>query len=165
MAKCKRRQLFIDEAVQGAILYRIIVYWIFWLATVLVLMLCWVASKTDGQPFCQLFADRLVPNLPALLTMIIVLPLVLVDAIRLSNRFVGPIYKLQTAMTQLARGELPDPVQIRHTDYWGEVTGSFNQALHQFEALKAEAERTSLASEQVPDAHGVASYEEMLSVD
>ena len=77
----------------------------------------------------------------------------------------GPIYKLQVAMNQLARGEVPEPVQIRKSDYWGEVTASFNQVLRQFEALKSEAERTSLAPEQMPDSHGVSSYEKTLSAD
>ena len=38
------------------------------------------------------------------------LPLVVVDVLRLSNRFVGPLLRLRRSLRQLARGEYVEPI-------------------------------------------------------
>ena len=56
---------------------------------------------------------------PALVASLVLLPIVVVDIIRLSNRFsAGPMVRMRRAMQNLAKGERVPPLQFRDNDFW-----------------------------------------------
>ncbi len=78
--------------------------------------------------------------LMAMLASVLVLPVILIDLARMSNRFTGPILRLGRAMRQAADGQRVDPVLFRDDDYWQEHADAFNQMLVYLEAVAKSAE-------------------------
>ena len=79
-----------------------------------------------AQPFHAHFGDIGLYYGPALMASLLLLPLMIVDVIRFSNRFVGPLVRLRRSMRELARGECVGPIEFRDADFWQEIAEEFN---------------------------------------
>ena len=63
---------------------------------------------------------------PALVASFILLPLVVYDIIRTSNRFTGPLLRLRRSMRALAAGEQVKEIRFRDGDFWQDLAEDFN---------------------------------------
>ena len=124
--KSLRRHLFIDAKVQGALVLRAILYWVVCLITITLMLLCWRILTGPARMFYTHFNDMWFFYGPALVASFILLPLVIIDIIRLSNRFAGPMLRLRRSMRELARGEHVEPVRFRDGDFWQDFAEEFN---------------------------------------
>ena len=125
-----RRKLFVDSQVQGALLFRAFLYWLVCVGLMTAMLACWQAfSGPDDQTLAGVFVNLWLNYAPALVVSLLVLPLVLFDVVRLSNRFVGPVYRLRQRMRQLAHGERVEPIHFRQGDFWLEFADEFNDVL------------------------------------
>lgn len=138
MASVKRRQLLVDPKVQGALLSRAAVYWGYCLlATWAVVCLSKMVINPAGG-FDVQFDESLWYCGPMLVATLVVLPLVLVDLARLTNRFAGPLFRLRRDMRKLANGESVSPVKFRQHDFWRETAEEFNALLDRVQRLERE---------------------------
>ncbi len=139
-----RRQLFVDKHVQGALLYRIAIYWCFSVLTVCLITLCARAITHPNQPFLDYFAfgEFFVQYGPVILTSLVLVPLIMFDVVAISNRFVGPLFRMRRSMRALAAGEEVEPIHFREKDYWQELAQEFNLVLVRVEELKQELAET-----------------------
>ena len=140
-----RRLWFIDRPIQGALLLRAILYWAASLASqiALVAFLTMITSSPDDF---YVNVGRLGSYIRlTLFAAVLVLPIVLRDMVRLSHRWVGPIYRLRTALQALSRGETVAPIRFREGDYWQELAGDFN-------TIAAEMNRHRAAAQDGPNA-------------
>jgi hypothetical protein len=133
-----RKRLFVDVKLQGALLVRLLLYWLMCLFTIGVLMHCYrivcgIAPTADE--FEVFFRSAVIGT-------IAFLPLALYDLMRLSNHFAGPILRLRRAMQELARDEYVDPIRFRKGDFWQEVAADFNAVAELVQARR---------SDQAPD--------------
>jgi nitrate/nitrite-specific signal transduction histidine kinase len=64
-------------------------------------------------------------------------PATLLDFLRLSHRWVGPIYRLRTSLQALNPGEAVKPLAFRDGDFWQELAGDFNQMADELKRLRA----------------------------
>lgn len=127
MTTAKRRhQLFADRKLQGALLAHTSIYWFYCLFSVTLIAVCWIIFKTEPQTSTELFTQLWLNCGPALLGSVLLLPLVLLDCLRLSNRFAGPMVRMQRVMRELAAGETPPAFELRPGDYWAEFAGNMN---------------------------------------
>jgi hypothetical protein len=129
----KRRQLFVDRHVQGALLLRAAGYWLFCLLTVSLMVLCWGVLTGPRAPAAVTLGRLLTTYAPALLASLILLPMVLVDCNRFSNRFVGPLLRFRRTLRQLADGEKVRPIKFREKDYWQDLADTFNDVLERMQ--------------------------------
>ena len=146
-----RRKLFVDSQVQGALLFRAFLYWLLCVGLMTAMLACWQAfTGPEGQTLPEIFANLWSAYAPALVVSVLVLPLVLFDVVRLSNRFVGPVHRLRHRMRQLARGERVEPIKFRQGDFWLEFADEFNEilALIEQEAKEPLAARAASATKQ-----------------
>ena len=84
----------------------------------------------------------------ALAVSLVVLPVILYDLARMSNRFAGPMLCLRRGMEQVVAGERVEAIHFRDDDYWQEFADAFNvlnerlqsqeQAIRQTESEPAE---------------------------
>lgn len=72
------------------------------------------------------FPDLLGGLLVALMVSLSVLPVILYDLTRLSNRFAGPMVRLHRSMYQAAKGDRVESIYFRDQDYWQEFADAFN---------------------------------------
>ena len=107
-------------------------YWLGCEATVLLLHVLWRLSSGSVAADPLPATTRAVWDLlPALLGALLVLPLVIVDVLRLSNRFVGPIWNLRNALKRTELGDPVPPVPRRPADFWPDLLERVNRLLSQ----------------------------------
>ncbi|MCA9246887.1 MAG: hypothetical protein KDA42_07215, partial [Planctomycetales bacterium] len=104
MPAFKRRQLFVDPKVQGALIMRTTFYWFMSVLTMSMFLLCWRVVSAPGQRFADHIEYLGNQYGLALLGSLVILPMLCIDIVKLSNRFVGPLYRLRRAMRDLAEG-------------------------------------------------------------
>lgn len=126
MSSTSRQKLFIDPRVQGALMLRTVAYWFCCLLTIATLVLCWRIVFGQARVFYMHFDDMWFHFGPAFIASLFVLPLVLVDVLRLSNRFVGPVKRFRQALRTLAQGGTIEPLHFREGDFWHELAEELN---------------------------------------
>jgi hypothetical protein len=148
--KFKRKKLFVDKAVQGGIALRLTSYW-----------LC--ASIVSGAllTVLQCFSDPLTPFhvhlaranqllVPVGACYLMLLPMVIFDMMKLTNRFAGPVLRLRRCLQELSRGEFQGELRFRDGDYWQELADDFNRVAHVMRQQQAELrDEKPVATERV----------------
>lgn len=127
----KRRIYLVDKKVQGALLVRAARYWVLSLLVTGGLSILGWMFIAPGVPVLIELRSYL-PALLAgfaisLLASLVVLPVILYDLTRMSNRFAGPMYRLGQTMQRAASGERVSAVHFRDQDYWQGLADAFNQ--------------------------------------
>ncbi len=127
MAK-PRGKLFVDKAVQGALVKRLILHWIAFFGITLCLLAALDFLLGDpNRSITQCLADTWEKHAVIVLVLVALVPAFVYDTLRLSHRFAGPIFRLRSSLKQLALGEDVAPMRFRETDFWAELADDFNQ--------------------------------------
>lgn len=124
--KKRRHQMIADRKLQGALLAHTTIYWFYCLFSVTLIAVCWIILKKQPESSAELFTQLWLNCGPALLGSVLLLPLVLLDCLRLSNKFAGPMVRMQRVMRELAAGENPSAIKLRPGDYWTEFANDIN---------------------------------------
>ena len=136
-----RKKHFVDRAVQGTLLIHVVAYWVFFLFAAGVLVL--FVEMLAGDP--RDAAKNLLPRHgPTVLAVLALAPIFLRDLCKLSNRFAGPIVRLQRAMRDLAEGREVSPIHFREHDFWQDLASDFNQVVE-----RVQSSNKALYEEQV----------------
>jgi methyl-accepting chemotaxis protein len=155
MASYKRKQLFVDPQVQGALVARIVGYWLSCLLTVIVMVVNWRIVTESDKLWHQQLADIWRSMGPAFVVALVLLPIALYDIVRLSNRVVGPLVRLRAGLRALARGERLQAIRFRDGDFFGELAEEFNAVLARLEADRADADRATALAEKAVEQEGL----------
>lgn len=134
MKTYRRTQLLVDRPVQGTLLLRTVAYWLYCLLAVAMMASCWIIVRDRPATSGELLTQIWLHSGPALFGSFLVLPIVVLDCLRLSNRFAGPIFRLQRAMTQLADGQPVRKVHFRDGDYLHDLADVFNRLVDRVDA-------------------------------
>ena len=153
MPRKPRRQYFVNSKVQGNLAFRVAMYWLYCLLVVGVMSGCWMVLFDRPGSSGEFLARIGTQTAPILLSSVLLLPLVLFDCVRYSNRFVGPIFRLGRALERLADGERVHNIQFRNGDFWFEYAQSFNRLNERVISLEeqlkaAKTELAELANEE-----------------
>lgn len=126
---CQRKTDFIDPEVQGALTRRIVAQWVVFtaVATALAFGLTWMSDPF--APIGQVLAEAWWTYAPLLLVLVCLLPVFVMDTIKLSNRFTGPIYRLRHVARALAEGKPTAPVEFRGGDFWRGLADDMNKVI------------------------------------
>jgi nitrogen fixation/metabolism regulation signal transduction histidine kinase len=125
----KRRRILIDMPIQVALLLRATLYWIVCVLTqVFIINIVSIVASNSAEPNAFTVPAVQMRWLLQLVVVasVLILPAILYDVVRLSHRWVGPIYRLRTALQALSRGETVPPISFRAGDFWQELAGDFN---------------------------------------
>jgi methyl-accepting chemotaxis protein len=137
--KIQRKRFFVDPKVQGALIARVVLYWVICLTAIALLLLYWNIITGPPSTFYVHFNNMwFVYGLPAIASFVI-LPFVIIDVIRMSNRFVGPLLRLRRSMRALARGEYVESIEFRGNDFWHDLADDFNAVRARIRRLSAES--------------------------
>jgi len=155
--KSTRKQLFVDPKVQGALVTRVVLYWVVCLITITLMLLCWRIVTGPARLFYTHFNEMWFYYGPAVIASFLLLPLVVVDIIRLSNRFAGPMIRLRRSMRELARGEHVQPIKFREGDFWHDFAQEFNALVARVQGENAppEPEQQRQEEQEEPTVAGV----------
>jgi hypothetical protein len=122
-----RQQLLIDHGVQGSLLRRIALYCV---ACTIYFAVILVFTETMSDPY-EPVSDAISRCLDEALYwapgLMLLMPVVAYDLLRVTNRFAGPVFRLRREMQRLVDGESVHPLSFRSDDYWIEMADIFNQ--------------------------------------
>lgn len=134
----QRRRLFIDRPLQTAVLLRTGLYWAM-VTVAQMLMTVFFGIVTSSQSDFPTLHPQVLWHLQiTLFVSLALLPIVLWDVLKLSHRWVGPIFRLRAALRTLGRGEQCEEVRFRDRDFWQDLAVDLN-------AVAAEIERARTA--------------------
>ena len=138
----RRKKEFIDPEVQGALTRRLIVHWILFLGAAIVLSIGLKWLDDPFVSFSMLTSSAWATFGPLLAVLVCLAPIFIYDAIKLSNRFTGPVYRLRQATKQIASGDIPEKVEFRGADFWKDLAADFNQIIRRLtDNEKAQTEK------------------------
>ncbi len=126
-AKNRRKRVLVDRQIQGTLGLRIVTHWVlFFVVSVSVtaaLRILTNVGHTSGWELASIvLRDQIGPGV----VLLALLPWFVLDSLKLSNRFAGPMVRLRGAIRQLTSGEDVPPVTFRKGDFWREVADDFN---------------------------------------
>ncbi len=85
---------------------------------------------------------------PVVLMMFIMLPVVLYDVNRFSNRFAGPIYRVRKELEKFEEtGQIPK-IKFREKDYWQDLAVQMNIVSEHMRQLENEVESLKNKSDE-----------------
>jgi len=133
----------VDPKLQIAVLCRVTLYWL-----VAVSILCLLAALqvvlTSSTVGYELLMNRvLVAFGPALIASIIALPLLLLDCVRFTNKFAGPMHRLRSEVEKLADTGEASPINFRKGDFWYDLAEQFNRLASRLQSEVPEQARVA----------------------
>jgi len=132
----RRKKKFIDTCVQGALARRIIVHWLMFLAVGALVAFILQFLSNPFKPLEAHARDMWWTHGPFLLVLAFLLPVFVVDTIKISHRFAGPIYALRRALREVAQGEKARRLKFRKHDFWHNLADDYNAAMVKLGALE-----------------------------
>ena len=127
----RRRNLYVDCVVQGAIIKRVLIYWS---ACMLFLTLPIILAMTVSNP--SILWIKHVPAVlerfwPVYLVMVALLPFLIRDAVSLSHRFCGPVTRLLIDLREYSETGVYNKIRFRDHDFWKPMATAINAAVAQ----------------------------------
>lgn len=135
----QRKRLLVNWSVQGPLLVRFVVHLVtFCCALSSLVILCWMYQRNAIE---SVFGPNTEPLdafwyrfLPIAGCSIAVLPFVLYDMLRITNRIAGPLYRFEQTMKQFEETGVLPKTQLRENDLLTDFCGRFNRfvaAMHE----------------------------------
>ncbi len=116
-----RQKVWIDTRVQGVLIGRIVLYWVSAMLYVSLGSACFQYYQHPTWTLAKHFENLFTQFWPWLPSAILCLPLIIFDIVRLSNLFVGPIYRLRQHLDELNQDPNCRALKFRDDDYWQEL--------------------------------------------
>ena len=123
-----RRTIFVDHEVQGVLVWRMLLYWNFFVISIPLVLLARELFIVPGADWADALRGMASRYSPVLFVSLLLLPVVLLDLVRTSNRMTGPILRLRQALKDVADGRPAKPLNFREQDFWRELAVDFNRA-------------------------------------
>ena len=140
----KRRKMFVDRQVQGALVRRLLMHWLLTCLTIVIYVL-----------ITELFVGGIEKSLShhvaaawakygiLMIILITVFPVFAYDSVKVSNKFAGPMHSFRQALSQLANGEQPRPLRFREGDFWQEIATDLNRIADRIHQSKTQQPEVS----------------------
>jgi hypothetical protein len=123
----RRTSSFADWEVQSFLVFRLCVHWALFLTAIAIGVLFWIKLCSDPTLTWQETQTQFMASfMPVLITSLAVLPVFILDSVRLSNRFTGPIFRLRKTLSNLNEGQQEVALEFRENDFWKSLAKDFN---------------------------------------
>lgn len=133
----KRARVLIDSTVQWSLGRRMALHWFAFFGmlvgiNVVVRSILAIPDSTISQALQQALLDQL----PQISIMLLALPIFVLDTVKFSNRFAGPIFRLSKSLETLGAGTPMRPIKFRNGDFWMDMAEKFNKVLARVNQLE-----------------------------
>ena len=143
----QRTKKFIDSKVQGALARRIIFHWLVFLAVASAASLMLQVLSDPFRPAGEHLENVWYTHGPFLVVMVFLLPVFVIDTVKISHRFAGPIFSLRRTMRDVADGQPPRQLKFRDSDFWHELAKDYNAMIAR---LAPEAQEKKSTEQETP---------------
>jgi hypothetical protein len=86
-----------------------------------------VLLGSPGQTWAQRISSQLGYSFFLGIVVLSLLPAFMLDSIRFSNRFVGPLARMRRAMRELSEYGNTEELRFRDGDFWADAASEFNE--------------------------------------
>jgi hypothetical protein len=152
MAQPRRTKKFIDASVQGALARRILFHWMIFLGVASLAAFILQVLSNPFRPLSAHAQDLWWTHGPFFLVSLFLLPVFIVDTIKISHRFAGPVFALRRAIREIVQGKPPRKLNFRRHDFWHDLATDYNAMLLRLELLDDHAESAAEIEEPTADA-------------
>ena len=150
MSNKKRKQNYVDTKVQGSLLRRIIMHWCVFFVVAFIAVVAMQALLGDpAQSMSERIASKSSDMVLLGVVLLAIFPAFLLDTIRFSNRFAGPVVRLRRSLRELADNGTTAPLSFRDEDFWIEMAGEFNRVKEIVESNTSDSPQNVEVSEPV----------------
>jgi nitrogen fixation/metabolism regulation signal transduction histidine kinase len=126
MSEVNRKKSYVDPQVQGALVRRLVIHWVSYVSVAAAVAFCLQVLSNPVQPLGKHIQEAWWTHGLFLLVLVFLLPVFVLDSIKLSNRFAGPIYRLRRTIHNIAQGDPPPRLKFRDFDFWQGMAQDFN---------------------------------------
>ena len=126
MSEVNRKKSYVDPQVQGALVRRLVIHWVSYVSVAAAVAFCLQVLSNPVQPLGEHIQKAWWTHGLFLLVLVFLLPVFVLDSIKLSNRFAGPIYRLRRTIHNIAQGDPPPRLKFRDFDFWQGIAQDFN---------------------------------------
>ena len=119
----RRRRLLVDVEIQGAILKRVAIYWAFCVLFIMtpIVVINVLSQFGSGTGILTILSDVFREYWLSFAFALLLLPMALMDALKLSHGFVGPMIRLRKELAlQAKRNDIEFP-KFRDSDFWNSL--------------------------------------------
>jgi hypothetical protein len=124
----QRKHVWVDRF-QTKLLYRMGLYWVVYTLTLFNLLLAWRLLWGEPGDLWRECTATVYDNGPLFLALLLAVPWITWDAVRFSNRLVGPLARFREAMNGIAANKPVRRIQLRQGDFLVEMQDDFNALL------------------------------------
>jgi hypothetical protein len=146
MTKPRRKKHFVDACVQGSLARRIIGHWLLYLLIAGVVAFVLQVLSNPFRPLAEHVTNLWWTHGPFLLVLVFLLPVFVVDTVKVSHRFAGPVYNLRRAIREIVQGKPPRKLKFRRNDFWHELADDYNAMLLRLDLLREHEENSGSES-------------------
>jgi hypothetical protein len=147
MTNADRKKTYVDPKVQGALVRRLVMHWFVFLFVTTAVAFCLQVLSNPLQPLDAHVQQMWWTNGPFLVVMVFLLPVFVLDSIKLSHRFAGPIYRLRQTIRSIAEGNPPPRLKFRDFDFWQGMAQDFNLMVDRLSARETRPDDEEDAAE------------------
>jgi hypothetical protein len=137
MATDQRSKRFVDPAVQGALSRRLILHWVVFLMVSASCALLVQFLSDPFRPLSVLIQQMWWTQGPVLMVGVCLLPVFVLDTIKLSHRFAGPLVRIRSVIVKAGHGETVQPIKLRPDDFWHDFAAEVNIVLDRLNRSQA----------------------------
>jgi len=110
-------------------MWRLAGHWCLFLIANVFAIVMWIRLlETPTEPWSETLRLTWQRILPFAMISLVLAPAFIWDAMKLSNRFAGPIVRVRKFLAQIANGQSPNPVEFRSGDFWKSLAQDLNRA-------------------------------------
>lgn len=125
----RRRTRLVDPEVQIGILRKIAIHWsVFFVCNAIALMIWIRLFEQPDADWGEAFGNTMRRFMPFFIITMALIPAFVLDTLKLTNRFAGPIHRLRGALADASQGRAISPLKFRENDFWQEIAENFNKA-------------------------------------
>lgn len=134
MTRPDRKKQFVDPQVQGTLVRRLVLHWLAFFVVASIVAFCLQVLTNPFRSIHEQFQQMWWTHGPFLMVMVFLLPVFVLDTIKFSNRFAGPIYRLRHTIRSIAGGDPPPRLKFRDFDFWQGLAEDFNRMVDQLKS-------------------------------
>ena len=128
----ERKKVWIDPF-QTKLTLRIAAYLGLFFIVFLNFLFVWKMVEEGPLDPWQQFLDTMRANVPVIICLLILVPVMAWDSVRFTHRLVGPLVRFRKTMQTIADGEPVRPIKLREGDYLIEMRDDFNKMLEELQ--------------------------------
>jgi hypothetical protein len=137
MSKSKRTKILVDPKVQWAIGRRVMYHWfMFGICFISLNIFIRTLLSIANQSIMDSLLISVRSQIPVLFIFSVMLPMFLLDTMKLTNRFAGPMFRLRNAMRALPSDAQGAMLKFRSGDFWPEAADEFNRVAKEVDSLR-----------------------------